>query len=216
MGTGPRTTPSPHPHPQSQPVRSLWHRGRHRRPGSSQVSPPPDSRTCQLCQGPVLLGLVLGRWAMGEARPGCPTCLPTGPCAQRLMWGWSRVGAQGTSYPGACSGRVGRASPDIRFGHHRCSLMPVQPLGTPGSMGFREDRATWPGLPGSLQPTSSVDGGGRGYLMPGTQPGVLLISQLHLGSERLRVPFPPPDSRCLPGPCSQHLPPGPLSGLQLP
>ena len=103
--------------------------------------------------------------------PGRPTCLPTGPCAQRLTWGWSRVGAQGTGYPGACSRRVGRASPGIQSGHHRCSLMPVQPLGTPRAMGLGEDRATWPGLPGSLQPTSSVDGGGRGYLMPGTQPG---------------------------------------------
>ena len=36
------------------------------------MSPPPDSLTCQLCQGPVLLGLVLGRWAMGEALPRVP------------------------------------------------------------------------------------------------------------------------------------------------
>lgn len=72
--------------------------------------------------------------------PGRPTCLPMGPCVQRLTWGWSRVDAQGTGYPGACSGRVGRASPGTLFGHHRCSLMPVQPLGTPGPMGLGEGR----------------------------------------------------------------------------
>lgn len=162
----PLPSPPPRSHPQSQPVRSLWCRGDTRRPGSSQVSPHLTSSRASSVQGPVLLGLVLGRWATGKALPRAPHMPTHGPCVQRLTWGWSRVGAQGTGYQGVCSGRVGRARPGTRFGHHRCSLMPAQPLGTPGAMGLGGGRTTWPRLSGSLQPSSSVDGGG----------GVLLIS----------------------------------------
>ena len=64
--------PPPCSHPQLQPVRSLWCRGDTRRPGSSQVSPHLTSSRASSVQGPVLLGLVLGRRVTGEALPRAP------------------------------------------------------------------------------------------------------------------------------------------------
>lgn len=77
--------------------------------------------------------------------PGHPTCLPTVPVSRGLHGAGLGWVPRGTGYQGVCSGRVGRARPGTRFGHHRCSLMPAQPLGTPGAMGFSEG-AEPPGL----------------------------------------------------------------------